>query len=146
MPSPLTMIIMASLDLYVNEPSGKREYLQNWGYHFSKKAYQWATSMMRKKDDSGNMVEVKPYTQDQVDEMLKKYGIRLDNNKGYDAAYLASMVKADMWGSSIEDELHMCRYLKDVLDDPDGTDQAVFMDWYFKMIKKGIPVLWEEIM
>lgn len=44
----------------------------------------------------------------------------------YIAAYLASMVDADFWGSSIEDEEHMARYIKDVLCDVDGYEGIVF--------------------
>lgn len=135
-----------SLDSFILEPSGKREYLQNWGYHFSKKAYQYAVSLMRKKGADGKLVEVKPYTQDEVDDLLKRNNVKLTNCKGYDAAYLASMIKADYWGSSIEDEAHLAKHVKDVIDDVDGTDEIVFMDWYFKMIKKGIPIMWEEIL
>lgn len=117
----------------------------NWGYHFSKKALLWAASMMRRKNPDGKEAEVKPYTQDEVDELLKKHGVKLDNNKGYDAAYVATMVRADMWGSSIDDEQHLCKHIKDVLDDVDGSPDDVFFCWYMKMVKKGVPILWEEI-
>lgn len=137
---------MASLDSYILEPSGKREYLQNYGWHFSKKAYQWATSMMTKKDSNGKDVEVKAKTQDEVDELLKKFNIKLKNNKGYDAAYYASMIMADMWGSSIEDEIHMAKQIKDVLDDPDGGEGKVFRHWYSDMIEAGVPIIWEDLM
>lgn len=102
--------------------------------------------MMTKKDANGKDVEVKPKTQDEVDDMLRRLGIKIKNNKGYDCAYLASMVMADMWGSSIEDEIHMAKYIKDVLDDPDGGEEKAFRHWYSDMIEKGIPILWEEIM
>lgn len=137
---------MASLDSYINEPSGKRDYLMNYGYHFSKKAYQWAVSMMKKKDANGKLTDIQPKTMDEVDDMLRKNNVKLKNNKGYDAAYLASLVMADMWGSSIEDEAHLAKYLKDTLDDVDGGEEKVFRHWYSDMIEKGIPILWEEIM
>lgn len=134
-----------SLDRFIVEPSGKREYLQNWGYHFSKKAYQWAVSLMKKKSADGREIDIKPYTLEEVNDLLNRNNIKIKNFNAYDAAYLASMVKADMWGSSIEDELHLARHLKDVLDDVDGTDEDVFCCWYMKMIKRGIPIIWEEI-
>lgn len=136
---------MESLDTYKYEPSGKREYLMNWGWHFSKKAFMWAASLMRKNNPEGRSVEVKPYTQDEVDELLRKNDVKIENSRGYDAAYLATMVRADFWGSSIEDEQHLCKYLKNVLDDPDGSGEDVFFCWYMKMVKKGVPIMWEEI-
>lgn len=135
-----------SLDSYGYEPSGKREYLQNWGYHFSKKACEWAISLMRKRSADGREVEIKGYTLEEVNDMLNRNNIKINNFVAYDAVYLASMIKADYWGSSIEDELHMARHIKDVLDDVDGSEDSVFCCWYMKMIKTGTPVLWEEIM
>lgn len=102
--------------------------------------------MMTKKDSNGKDVEVKAKTQDEVDELLKKFNIKLKNNKGYDAAYYASMIMADMWGSSIEDEIHMAKQIKDVLDDPDGGEGKVFRHWYSDMIEAGVPIIWEDLM
>ena len=48
-------------------------------------------------------------------------------------------------GSSIEDELHLARYIKNVIDDPDGYDGMVFTHWYADMCKKGIPIDWEKM-
>lgn len=133
---------MKSLDTYAVQPSGKKEYLQNYGYHFSKKAYEWAVSMMRKKDKTPMM----PMPKEEVDKMFSKYGFRLENNVAYDAAYVHCMAKADYWGSSIEDEMHLVRFIKDFLDDPDGGEEKAFRHWYSDMVEAGIPISWEDIM
>lgn len=136
---------MSSLDSYMIQPAGKREYLANHGYHFSKRAFQFATKRMRKKDGSGNENEVKPYTNDETEEMLSKYGIKLKNDHGYDKAYIASMLKADCLGSSIEDERHLAMGVKDFLDDVDGGEERAFRHWYSDMIEKGVSIPWEDI-
>lgn len=40
------------LDTYSRFPSGMREYLEAYGFHFSKKLYEWAVSKMKVKDET----------------------------------------------------------------------------------------------
>lgn len=39
---------------------------------------------------------------------------------------------------------HLCLYVKDVIDDPDGYDGLVFNRWYADMCRQGIPIDWHE--
>lgn len=136
---------MSSLDMYMIQPAGKREYLANHGYHFSKRAFQFAAKRMKKKDSSGNMNEIKPYTNDETDEMLSRYGIKIKNDHGYDKAYIASMAKADYMGSSLKDEQEVAKFVRDFLDDPDGGEERAFRHWYSDMIEQGVSIPWEDI-
>ena len=43
-------------------------------------------------------------------------------------------------GSSVPDGLHLCLYVKDVIDDVDGYDGIAFNRWYADMCRKGIQV------
>ena len=49
---------------------------------------------------------------------------------------------ADYLGSSVPDGLHLCLYVKDVIDDVDGYDGIAFNRWYADMCRKGIQVDW----
>lgn len=40
------------------------------------------------------------------------------------------------------DGLHLCLYVKDVIDDVDGYDGIAFNRWYADMCRKGIQVDW----
>ena len=62
----------------------------------------------------------------------------------YDQLFAANMCKADYLGSSITDDLHLCMYVKGVLDDVDGYEGLVFNRWYADMCRKGISVDWYE--
>lgn len=42
--------------------------------------------------------------------------------------------------SSVPDGLHLCLYVKDVIDDVDGYDGIAFNRWYADMCRKGIQV------
>lgn len=134
-----------ALDIYDDMPHDMYVYISNNGWHFTKKAAEWASSRMRKKNSSGKGEKITPYTKEQVDEMLKKYGIELENDTLYDKVYLANMIKADYLGGSIIDEARMAMHIKETLDDFDASDDAVFRCWVAKMIGKGEPIDWEEI-
>lgn len=114
---------------YDEIPEGMKRYLNNYGCHFNKKLYQEAVSRMYKKKD-GIKEELTPYTKEWVEALLKNYNITLNRGKMYDAAYVASMCKADFLGSSIVSEEHMAKYIKDVIDDADAVDGYVFNRWY----------------
>lgn len=117
------------LDAYDMKPEGMIAYLRYNGWHFNKKACEWAVSQMRKynpvtkKDE-----EVEYMDKDKVESILTKQGVTLENNVGYDHVYVANMVKADFYKSSIEDEAHMALFVKDMVDDTDQKDGFIFTD------------------
>lgn len=48
-------------------------------------------------------------------------------------------------GSSIADEMHLAIFVKDYLDDPDGSPTRAFDEFYAKTMALGIPVRWEDV-
>lgn len=117
------------------------EYLSRYGWHFSKKMCEWAASNM-KKDDGKKIV---PYTKEVVDMLLMKEKIELENKFGYDYVFVANMAKADFLGSSLPDEAHLIKYVKDYVDDYDGYSELPFTRFYADIIAKGIPIIWEDM-
>ena len=129
---------------YYNIPEDMQEYLSYYGWHFNKKLFEFATSKMMKKDaQTERMIKVVPPTMEEVKAMLTKYKVEIDTNDMYDALYLAAMVKADYWGSSIEDDEHMAKYIKDVICDPDGYDGIVLCRYLADCSAKGIAIHWD---
>ena len=103
--------------------------------------------MMKKENPATKKLEkIEPYTKEQVDEMLKKYNITLENNVGHDYCFVANMGKADYLKSSIPDEQHLALYVKDVIDDPDAGDGVTMRRWYATMVANGEIVEWSEMM
>lgn len=85
----------------------------------------------------------KSITREQLDNMMKQSNVHLTNNDNpYDAVFVANMCKADYLGSSVPDGLHLCLYVKDVIDDVDGYDGIAFNRWYADMCRKGIQIDW----
>ena len=135
------------LDLYDDMPRDMRKYLSNNGWHFNKKACDFAVSLMKKENQSTKKKEkIEPYTKEQVDEVLKKYNVVLENNVGYDYVFVANMCKADYLKSSITDEHHLALYVKDTIDDIDAGDGVTMRRWYSTMVANGEMVDWEEIL
>lgn len=133
---------MDRLDIYEPKPAKMGAYLANYGWHFSKALCEWAVSKM--KDRNGS--KLTPYDKDRVDSILKQNGIELTNNKGYDAVYVMNMARADYYGSSITDEPHLAKFVKDYLDDIDGVETRAMDEFYAHCIASGTPILWNEVM
>lgn len=134
------------LDILDKRPPSMQKYLDNWGWNFNKKACEDAVSRMWKvAPGTGNKERVEPMTKSQVDEMLTRYGITLQHNKGYNAVYVANMAKADYYKSSISDEQHLARYIKDVIDDVDLPGGNVFRKYFADTVSKGEPIIWADL-
>ena len=144
-----TMFIITKLmykegfDVYDELPEDMVVYLRYNGRHFNRKLVEFATSKMTTRDSNGTEVALEPITREQLDNMMKQSNVHLTNNDNpYDAVFVANMCKADYLGSSVPDGLHLCLYVKDVIDDVDGYDGIAFNRWYADMCRKGIQVDW----
>lgn len=136
-----------ALDIYDDIPREMRNYLQHNGWHFNKKACMYAVGMMKKRNPVSNKLEkVEPYTKDQVEDLLRKYNITIEDTSNYDFVFVANMCKADYLRSSIPDEHHLALYIKDVLEDADAGDGVTMRRWYATMVANGTGVDWEDIL
>lgn len=130
------------IDSFETYPSGMREYLSSYGWHFSKKMCQWAVSKMYKKDNKS----IVPITKECLDTLLKSYNITIENNKGYDYVYVANMCSADFLGSSIEGDKKLAQFIKDYIDDADAYEGMPFTRFYADCIGSGTPIIWEDLL
>lgn len=121
----------------IQTPS-KMIYLAENGWHFNKKACEYAVQYLKDRNNK----PIKPYSKEEVDEMLKKHNVTLEKNKGWDYVYVASMAKSDMDGSPLADERSIANYIKIVIDDADAADGEVMACWYVKMLRRHIPIDW----
>lgn len=137
---------MQRLDTYTRFPSGMREYLEAYGWHFSRKMCEWAVKGMKTKDEAGKPKKLEAMKKDEVEELLKKHSITLENDKGYDCVYVANMAKSDFMKSAIADEAHLALFVKDYIDDPDGYEGMPFTRFYADCIGKGMPIDWEMML
>lgn len=134
------------LDMYDDMPHGMRRYLSNYGWHFNKKAFEVATGGMKKKNPTnGKEEKVDALSKEQVEALLARYNVKVENGKLYDAAYVMMMGKADYLRSSIPDDQHLAMYVKDVIDDVDGCDELPFRFWLQKCVAMGEPIEWEDL-
>lgn len=136
--------IMANFFNY-DVPEDMKTYLSYYGMNFSKKLYEFAVSNMRRESADGKMEKVKPMTADELKTLLSKHKIEIENNDLYNALYLAAMVKADYWGSSIEDDEHLAKYIEDTLCDVDAAEGQVFARYLADCSVGGCIIQWEEM-
>lgn len=135
-----------SLDIYDVLPEEMRNYLTMYGFHFNRKAFEMAVKKLRRKDAaSGKMLQVVPIPKEKVDEVMTSMNVALEHNNLYDAAYLYNKAKAKFFGSSIADDKHVCLHVKDILDDPAGSDELPFRFWLQEMVALGTPVDWDSL-
>ena len=137
------------LDMYDVEmmPPTMKAYLRNYGYSFSKKACEWAVSLMERKNKATDKKEkIDPYSKEKTEELMNKYGVKLENNIGYNFVYVINMSMADYWKESIDDDQHLVKHVKAIIDDVDDNPENLFRLGIAKMVGIGIPIPWEDIM
>ena len=126
-------------------PEDMKTYLSYYGMNFSKKLYEFAVSNMRRESADGKMEKVKPMAADELKSLLSKHKIEIEHNDLYNALYLAAMVKADYWGSSIEDEEHLAKYIEDTLCDVDAAEGQVLARYLADCSVGGCIIYWEDM-
>jgi hypothetical protein len=126
---------------YDEIPESMDRYLNMYGPHFNKKLCEEAVSRMYSDDDN-----LKPYTKEQVDDLLKSYSIKPKRGVMYDAVYVANMCLFDFMGKSVPDERHLAMFIKDMLDDPDAVDGYIFSRFYADCMYMNHPIEWEDML
>lgn len=133
----------ARLDSRSAFPEDMENYLEFNGWHFNKKMCQWAVSKMYKMN--GEKKEyIEPYTLESLRALLEK--VKVEFEIDYDALYIANMCKADFLGSSIQNETQLAKYVKDVVEDPDGYDGLPFTRFYADCIGSGTSIPWDDLL
>lgn len=137
----LKLNIMERLDKYDKFERPMREYLEKYGWHFSKKMYEFAVSNMV--DRNGEKMVIRP--KEEIDDKFRRYGISL-TYKGYDAPFVYCMAVSDFFGSSLMNEEQVLKYVRDYLGDIDGYDGIAFTRFYADTIGSGTPIIWEDVL
>lgn len=131
--------IMSILDLV---PEGFREYKRRHGLHFTGSLCEFAVNRMKGKDGK----PVNTMTPKEVEVMLKEFDVKLEHKKGYDHVFVANMGLADYLGESVPDMEHLAKYVKNVIDDPDGYEGIAFNRWLADVVAMRVEVPWEEFL
>lgn len=129
------------------ENEAMHAYINEYGWHFNKKASDMACANMKRLNPATSMLErITPWTKEEVDAMLQKHGVKLKNAQHYDHVYVANMGQADYLKSSVPDETHLALYVKDTVDDVDGSSELPFRYWIEKCEAMGWEIPWEELL
>lgn len=132
---------MFDLDDY---PREAKKYFKNNGIHFNKRAVEYACEdLMRKNPATGKLENIDVWDKDKVDELLKKFNVKLEHSVLYDYVFVCNMARSDYWKSSIADEQHLALFVKDMVDDPDQRDGFIFNRWLSDRMFNGEPIDWD---
>ena len=123
-------------------PEDMEQYLSYYGMNFNKKLCEFAVGMMERIDANGAPVKLIPMKLEDLKGLLSSNKIEIDQKDWYNALYIANMVKADYWGSSIEDDTHLAKYVEDVICDVDAADGQIFARFLADCSVKGVPIYW----
>ncbi len=123
-------------------PEDMEQYLSYYGMNFNKKLCEFAVGMMERIDVNGAPVKLIPMKLEDLKALLESNKIEIDQKDWYNALYIANMVKADYWGSSIEDDAHLAKYVEDVICDVDAADGQTFARFLADCSVKGVPIYW----
>lgn len=129
-----------NLTSYEVMPEDLAIYLSHYGPHFNKKCCDFAVSQMYKNEGE----EFKPYSKQEVEDILKSYGIKVKYAQLEDITYVANMCKADYLNGSVPTEQHLAMYVKETLDDPDGCEGLMFNRWINDMRWLGVAIPWYD--
>lgn len=120
--------------------SSMEDYIKRNGPHFTEKLCKFAVDRM-----STKYGKLEAYTKAQVDEMLRVHNVDIKQKNNYDYVFVANMCKADYLYSSVIDEHHLCDYIKDVLEDPDGYEGIAFIRWAADIEYNKVKIDWDEM-
>lgn len=118
------------------------DYTEQYGYHFNKKLYEWAVSMME--DRMGNRVT--PMSKEQVNEFLRVQGVTIKNDKGWDVPYVYHMRKSDSFGGSLTTDKQLALAVAEYQDDRDGNENQAFDCFVINSRAKGVYIYWEDFL
>ena len=130
---------------YDEIPEGMKHYINNYGCHFNRKLCEEAVSNMTTRNNLGKEVPIKPYSKEDVDNLMQTYSVTIKHNKLYDAVYVANMCQADFLGKSVPTEEHLAKYVKDVIDDADAEEGYVFNRFWADCCYMNNPIDWEDM-
>ena len=122
------------------------QYQEKHKGHFSKKLAEWAISMMEKEDAAtGELKKITPTTIEEMEDILKKYKVEIEEESIYDAWYLFNMAKADYPKTCKSDE-QKATFVEETICDPDGCPESVLACFCAKMDLKNMPIHWERFL
>lgn len=138
-----------SLDLFdLSEyPKEMKLYLKNNGFHFNKKACKEAVKGLRRKNpQTGKAEPIDAKDKEEVEAILARHNVKLECDVLYDAVWAYNMLVSDFWKEAIEDEAHLAKAVKCVIDDPDQPDGFLFNRWLSDRLFAGHPIEWADLL
>lgn len=124
--------------------AGEAIYMdKNFGL-FSKKLAEWAIDHMEMKDPvTKDIKPLKARSIEDVQDVLKKNGVELQDEFVYTGWYLFNMALAD-YPKSLKTDEQRAMFVEETICDPDGSPENVLACFVAKMCNAEMPIYWEK--
>lgn len=130
------------MQYYISEEEA--QYMDNHHGQFSKKLAEYAISCMEYKDETTQTVKrLVPHSIEEMEDAMKKYGIKVKEECIYTAWYLYNMTFAD-YRKSLPTTDAKCMFVDETINDVDCDSTAVLACYRAKMDVCNKPIHWER--
>lgn len=127
---------------YISE--SRAIYEDNYHGLFSKKLAEWAIGKMKVEDkETGKLRKIRSRSIGDVENVLRNYGIDMDEKYLPTAWYVFNMCFAD-YQKALKTDEQRAYYVEETLFDPDGTPCNVLDCFVAKMCNAKEPIYWED--
>ena len=119
-----------------------KKYIEHYGYHFNDHTLHTSLAYIENQDKSDHC-----WTKEEVVGAIHKMGKKIPKCfTEQDATYIANMLYAKFFGSSVKIESVILDMTCDVMHDPNHYKGQVFASWLDNVMFKGCIVDWEKML
>lgn len=130
------------MQYYISEEEAR--YMDAHKGQFSKRLAEYAIDRMEYKDEAtGKMRKITPHPIEEMEDNMRKYGIKMDEACVYTAWYLYNMAFAD-YRKSLPTLDAKCLFVDETINDPDCSPESVLACYRAKMDVMRMPIHWER--
>ena len=118
-----------------------KKYIEHYGYHFNDHTLKIALEHLENRDETDHC-----WSKEQVMAALHKMEKKIPKCfSECDATYIANMLYAKFFGSSIKVETSILEMACDVMHDPNHYEGQTFASWLDKIMFKGCVLEWSMV-
>lgn len=128
-------------------PKSMQTYLQNFGWHFNKNLFEYATKQLKQRNvNTGEFEPLEVLTKEQYEKIIGKYETKLENIYIYDVLFLLNYAKSVFYPHLIKDEKQLISFANNYFNHPHYADTEVLKCWYVMQLSMGKPIEFSDFL
>lgn len=117
------------------------EYLEEYGRTFNRRLFEFAVTLLRKRN--GNPVDV--YDKDAVEDIFKKSEMSIQMDGSHDIPYVFNLMLSEQEGGT-PDVAKAAADTANYIRNQYGWESRPFDEFYIKTVALGVPIYWDEML